>query len=287
MPSAGSCCAGSRRRRAEGGRAVMAAIERMADSRSTALVANLEQVAVSFENRAARTATTVIENLSLEIRQGEFVVIVGRSGCGKTTVLNLLAGLLDPDAGTVEVMGKPPRAARQHLGYMFARDALVPSRTALGNVEIGLEVRGMGRGERRALALQLMATLGLAGAESRYPWQLSQGMRQRVALARTWALHPDLILMDEPFAALDAQTREAARAQFLDLWEHNRSSVVFVTHDLTEALLLGDRVIIMGPKGQILEDISLAFGRPRDPAELPFTDRFRSLERRLRASLDD
>lgn len=248
-------------------------------------VAELRQVVVSFENRASRATTTVLSSLSLDIRKGEFLVIVGRSGCGKTTVLNLLAGLIDPDFGEIQVMGKRPRAARQHLGYMFARDALVPSRTALGNVEIGLEVRGVERRERRRRALELMATLGLSGAEHRYPWQLSQGMRQRVALARTWALRPDLILMDEPFAALDAQTRESARAQFLELWERSRSSVVFVTHDLTEALLLGDRIIIMGATGSILEDIELSFERPRNAADLPFTDRFRELERRLRALL--
>lgn len=250
-------------------------------------VAQLRGVTVSFENRASVTSTTILQDFSLECREGEFVVIVGRSGCGKTTVLNLLAGLVDPQAGDVQVMGQHPRSARQHLGYMFARDALIASRTAIGNVEIGLEVRGVGRAERRALAQELMGKLGLVGAEDRYPWQLSQGMRQRVALARTWALRPNLVLMDEPFAALDAQTREAARDQFLSLWERSRSSVIFVTHDLTEALLLGDRVIIMGPKGRIRENLVLPFDRPRDSDELPFTDKFRELERTLRRSLAD
>ncbi len=248
-------------------------------------IARLNNVVVSFANRATGKSTTVLKGFSLEIGESEFVVIVGRSGCGKTTVLNLLAGLIDPQAGEIQVRGKKPRAAREHLGYMFARDALVPSRTAMGNVEIGLEVRGVKRSERRARAQELIDLLGLTGAELRYPWQLSQGMRQRVALARTWALNPDLILMDEPFAALDAQTREAARAQFLSLWERSRSSVVFVTHDLTEALLLGDRVMIMGAQGRIIEDVRLTFPRPRDAAELPFTDEFRLLERRLHALL--
>ncbi len=253
--------------------------------KSTGPLAQLSGITVRFENHATGAVTTILENFNLECGDGEFLVIVGRSGCGKTSVLNLLAGLLDPQAGQVQVKGKSPRAAREHLGYMFARDALVPSRTAMGNVEIGLEVRGVGRAERRARAHELMVRLGLAGAEDRYPWQLSQGMRQRVALARTWALDPDLILMDEPFAALDAQTREAARVQFLDLWERRRSSVIFVTHDLTEALLLGDRVIIMGPGGRILENIVLPFGRPRDSSELPYTNEFRVLERKLHALL--
>ena len=250
-------------------------------------MARLDGVTVRFDNAATGSSTTVLEDFSLQCEAGEFLVIVGRSGCGKTSVLNLLAGLLDPNVGSVQVKGKPPRAARHHLGYMFARDALVPSRTAMGNVEIGLEVRGVGRAERRARAQKLMDQLGLSGAEVRYPWQLSQGMRQRVALARTWALDPDLILMDEPFAALDAQTRESARVQFLNLWERRRSSVIFVTHDLTEALLLGDRVILMGPGGSILENIVLPFKRPRNSSELPYTDEFRVLERKFHALLAD
>lgn len=250
-------------------------------------VATLRGVTVRFGAQPPARPSTILRNFSLDVRRGEFLVIVGRSGCGKTTVLNLLSGLLEPSAGAVQVMGKPPRAARQHLGYMFARDALVPSRTALGNVEIGLEVRGVPKAERRARAQDLIGKLGLAGAEARYPWQLSQGMRQRVALARTWALDPDLILMDEPFAALDAQTRESARAQFLELWERTRCSVVFVTHDLAEALLLGDRLIIMAPGGRIVEDLRLPFTHPRHPRELPFTDEFRALERKLRAGLSE
>ena len=251
---------------------------------TTSPIARLDAVTVSFSQKGA-APNTVLTNFSLDVAQSEFLVIVGRSGCGKTTVLNLLAGLIDPVKGSVLVTGKPPREARERMGYMFARDALVPSRTALGNVEIGLEVRGEPKAERRARALEQMERLGLRGAESRYPWQLSQGMRQRVALARTWAINPDLILMDEPFAALDAQTRESARAEFLELWERSRSSVVFVTHDLNEALLLGDRILLLGQQGRVIVDMSLPFEHPRNPAELPFTDEFRSLERKLRAAL--
>ncbi|MET0887100.1 MAG: ATP-binding cassette domain-containing protein, partial [Mycetocola sp.] len=212
---------------------------------------------------------------------GEFLVIIGRSGCGKTTVLNVLSGLVDQDSGEVKINGKGPRAARADMAYMFARDALVASRTAQANVELGLEIRGIPRAQRRLRARERIKILGLEGAEDRYPWQLSQGMRQRVALARTWAMEPRLILMDEPFAALDAQTRESVRAQFLELWERDNSNVVFVTHDLNEALLLGDRIIIMGMGGSILEDIRLPFARPRHPGTLPYTDEFTSLERRL------
>jgi NitT/TauT family transport system ATP-binding protein len=146
-------------------------------------------------------------------------------------------------------------------------------------------VRRKPRAERRETALRLMKTLGLEGAERRYPWQLSQGMRQRVALARTWALSPSLVLMDEPFAALDAQTRETVRAEFLGLWERDKSNVVFVTHDLNEALLLGDRVILMGMGGTIVEDVRLPFDRPRDAATLPYSEEFTELERRLHEQL--
>lgn len=249
--------------------------------------ANLSGVTVAFNDVVTGSRTTVLDQLDLDCRPGEFLVIVGASGCGKTTVLNLLAGLVDPESGSVQVGGRAPRSARSELGYMFARDALIPSRTTLGNVEIGLEIRGVPRKERREKARALLATMGLADAERRYPWQLSQGMRQRVALARTWALDPKLILMDEPFAALDAQTREVVRAEFLSLWERTRSSVIFVTHDLTEALLMGDRVIIMGAKGRIAGDFPLSFDRPRDPAYLPYTEEFRNLERTLHTLLHD
>jgi NitT/TauT family transport system ATP-binding protein len=229
----------------------------------------------------------VLDSFSLECKPGEFVVLIGRSGCGKTTVLNLLAGLIDADAGVIEVFGKPPRKARSELGYMFARDALLPFRTAQSNVELGLEVRGVPAAERRRTSADILDRLGLSKAKHLYPWQLSQGMRQRVALGRTWALAPGLVLMDEPFAALDAQTRESVRSQFLEMWERERSSVVFVTHDLNEALLMGDRVVVLGTGGKVVADVELGFARPRDPAELPFTDEFRTLERQLHHLLQE
>ena len=242
---------------------------------------SLRHVTVSFDDPATGAPNRVLDDLTLSSPPGEFLVLVGRSGCGKTTVLNVLSGLIDDVDGEVTVNGRTAREARSSLGYMFARDALIPSRTALGNVEVGLEIRGVARAERREVARRLLDTLGLGDAHRRYPWQLSQGMRQRVALARTWALNPELVLMDEPFAALDAQTRESVRAQFVELWEHRRSNVVFVTHDLSEALLLGDRVVLLGQRGAIIEDLRLDFPRPRDPATLPYTDEFVELERRL------
>lgn len=247
---------------------------------------SLADVTVTFATPGGGSRN-ILDGFSIEARPGEFLVLIGRSGCGKTTVLNLLAGLLTENSGDVSVLGTTPRAARSRLGYMFARDALLPFRTAQGNVELGLEVRGVPRDERRRRATELLDRLGLGKAKTLYPWQLSQGMRQRVALARTWAMDPKLLLMDEPFAALDAQTREAVRSEFLEMWERERSAVVFVTHDLTEALLMGDRVVVMGTGGKVIADVDLPFARPRDPGDLPFTEEFRALERRLHQLLQD
>ncbi len=249
----------------------------------TVVPARLTDVVVEFTS--AQGTQRVLDGLSLECHSPEFLVLIGRSGCGKTTVLNLLAGLVSPTEGRVTVLGKPPKMARSDLSYMFARDALMPWRTARANVELGLEVRGhLSRRERRAVATEALERLGLAPALHKYPWQLSQGMRQRVALARTMVLEPQLILMDEPFAALDAQTKIAARAEFLKMWERNPRAVVFVTHDLQEALLMGDRILIMADGG-ISREVKVPFPHPRAPEELPFTEQFRVMERDLSAEL--
>lgn len=188
----------------------------------------------------------VLRELDLEVPRGEFIALVGRSGGGKTTILNVLGGLIQPTAGAVSVLGMDPVQARSVVGFVPARDALLPWRTALRNVEYGMELRGIDRQERRARARHYLQLVGLENAGDRWPWQLSQGMRQRVALVRAWAVEPDVLLMDEPFAALDADTRQSVRAKFRALLEDGASrSVVFVTHDLDEAVLLADRVIVL------------------------------------------
>lgn len=207
---------------------------------------------------------SVLTDVDLEIPAGQFTALVGRSGCGKTTLLNMVAGLVEPTKGTVEVVGKPPREARSELGFMLARDALLPWRNARRNVEYGLEMRGVPRAERRQRAKEWLDAVHLSDAENLWPWQLSQGMRQRVALARTWALNPAVLLMDEPFAALDAQTRLSVQNEFLRLWQEDRDrSVLFVTHDLGEAIALADRIVLIG-NGEVLEDIEVGIDRPRD-----------------------
>ena len=248
--------------------------------------AALRNVTVRFP-AAERQHVTVLSQLTLDCAEGEFLVLIGKSGCGKTTVLNLFAGLVEASEGAVEVLGKTAKNARSDIGYMFARDALVPSRTALGNVKLGMEVRRVPRAERNARANELLERVGLGQAGRLYSWQLSQGMRQRVALARTWALAPALVLMDEPFAALDAQTRAAVRNEFVRMWERERNTVVFVTHDLTEALLLADRVIALGSGGKILGELAVEFDRPRSDGDLLYSQDFRNLERSLRHMLDE
>lgn len=226
-----------------------------------------------------------VRDLSLTGKRGELLVLVGHSGCGKTTALNLMGGLIHPTTGSVSVLGTSPAQARSEMGYMFARDALYPWRTARQNVELGMELAHVGKAERRERSMEMLRRVGLEAAADRYPWQLSQGMRQRAALARTWVMKPALILMDEPFSALDAQTRDVVRDEFLDVWSQERQTVVFVTHDLNEALLIADRVVAMRA-GEVVVDMKIEMDRPRDEAGLESSKEFRDMLGELRATLN-
>lgn len=247
------------------------------------IAARLDGVDVTFGSGSTQERS-VLRGVDLEVRRGEFLVIVGKSGCGKTTVLNLLAGLVEPSSGMVSVLGGSPIKARPMMSYMFARDALLPWRSAVRNVEFGLELQGMAKVKRREVAESLLRRLGLENSANLYPWQLSQGMRQRVALARTWARDPQMLLMDEPFAALDAQTRVSAQAEFLRIWSEDRKTVVFVTHDLNEAVLLGDRIIAFGD-GQPVTELIVPFSRPRSAAELVSQPAYQTLLESLHATI--
>jgi NitT/TauT family transport system ATP-binding protein len=189
---------------------------------------------------------TVVQDLSLEVEEGELVAMVGPSGCGKSTTLNAIAGLL-PTGGDVEVTGDVDVADGIRLAYAFQKDALLPWSTARRNVEVGAELAGVPRSRRAEIATELLEQVGLKGFDRRYPHQLSGGMRQRVALARVLAYQPDLVLLDEPFGALDAFIRMSLQNQLLDVWARTRKTMVLVTHDLTEALILGTRVIVLSP----------------------------------------
>ncbi|WP_419919277.1 ABC transporter ATP-binding protein [Candidatus Poriferisocius sp.] len=223
-----------------------------------------------------------VQDIHLAIPAGQFISVVGPSGCGKTTILNMLAGLIGPTKGSVMRHGEVVDGPSRDIGYMLARSGLSPWRTARRNVELGLEFRGVPKAERRRRAMELLGKLRLEGFANSYPSQLSQGMRQRVAIARTLAIDPDLWLMDEPFGALDAQTRLTVQAEFLELWYETPRTVIFVTHDLEEAVLLADRVLVMTARpGRIKSDTIVDIPRPRVIDELRFDPVFRETEHRI------
>ncbi|MFE7183544.1 ABC transporter ATP-binding protein [Streptomyces erythrochromogenes] len=204
---------------------------------------------------------TALDGIDLEIQSGEFLVVVGPSGCGKSTLLDLLGGLSTPTAGRILLDGKPVTGPGLDRGIVFQQYALLPWRTALGNVEFGLEATGVPRRERTSRAREFLDLVGLTGFEDRHPHQLSGGMRQRVAIARSLAYDPDVLLMDEPFAALDAQTRESLQDELRRIWQRTGKTVVFITHGIEEAVYLGQKVAVMTSRpGRIKEIVPVSFG---------------------------
>jgi NitT/TauT family transport system ATP-binding protein len=238
-------------------------------------VVSIQELSVTFPGTQQKT---VLNGIDLEVREGEFVAIVGHSGCGKTTLLNVVAGLVPASGGQVRVSGSGPRAGRGDICYLLARDALLPWRTVSRNVEFGLELSGVRATERRAIAATILEEVGLGAFGDYYPSALSQGMRQRVSLARGFAVDRSVYLMDEPFSALDAETRLLLHGQLLQLWEKRRRVVLFVTHDIAEAVLLADRVLVLGAGG-IVADIPIPLERPRAAEGLQGEDAFHSLYR--------
>ena len=224
---------------------------------------------------------TAVQAATLTVADGEFVAIVGPTGCGKSTLLNIAAGLLSPAAGRVDIFGSPLAALNRQAGYLFQADALFPWKTALENVAIGLEITGTPQAEARAKARQWLARVGLGSFADRYPHMLSGGQRKRVGLAQVLIRDPKILLMDEPFGPLDAQTRQIMGNLLLDLWSGDRKAVLFVTHDLEEAIALSDRVVIMsaGPAARIIGDWTVALPRPRDISEIKLDPAFHDLHR--------
>jgi NitT/TauT family transport system ATP-binding protein len=235
----------------------------------------LEGIQVTFVSQDG-ARYTAIRDTTLRVAAGEFVSVVGPTGCGKSTLLNVAVGLLAPSAGTVRVFGEPLSGLNRKAGYLFQTEALMPWRTALQNVTAGLEFRNTQAEEARKQAESWLQRVGLRGFGGRYPHQLSGGMRKRVALAQTLILDPQIILMDEPFSALDIQTRHLMENELLELWSANRKSVVFITHDLEEAISLSDRVVVLsaGPDAHPIGDFKVDLPRPRDVAEIRLTPRF-------------
>jgi NitT/TauT family transport system ATP-binding protein len=232
---------------------------------------------------------TAVADTTLRVRAGEFVSVVGPTGCGKSTLLNVGAGLLEPSSGTVKVFGQALAGVNARAGYMFQTEALMPWRSAVDNVMVGLQYRGVPDAEARAQAEAWLSRVGLSGFGDRYPHQLSGGMRKRVALAQTLVLDPDIILMDEPFSALDIQTRQLMENEVLDLWSAKKKAVLFITHDLDEAIAMSDRVVVLsaGPATHPIGEFAIDLARPRDVAEVRTQPRFVELHTQIWEVLRD
>lgn len=243
----------------------------------------LESVSVRFGENLA------LENVDLKVAEGEFVALVGPTGCGKSTLLNTVAGLRQPDAGSVRLLGERLNGIDRRAGYLFQQDALLPWKTALDNVAIGLVFRGVPGAESRERAQEWLERVGLRGAESRYPHELSGGMKKRVGLAQVLIMDPKVLLMDEPFSALDLQTRNLMENELLRLWQEDRKSVLFVTHDLEEAVALADRVVLFsaGPASRPIGEFDIPLQRPRDVNEIRLTESFLEIHRQIWNTLRD
>ncbi|MGA8822272.1 MAG: ABC transporter ATP-binding protein, partial [Pseudolabrys sp.] len=242
----------------------------------------LDDVVVAF--RLARGGVyTAVERATLHVADGEFVAIVGPTGCGKSTLLNVTAGLLTPATGGVNIFGSPLVALNRQAGYLFQADALFPWKTAIENVAIGLETAGKPIRDARARAQGWLKRVGLDAFADRYPHMLSGGQRKRIGLAQVLICDPKILLMDEPFGPLDAQTRQIMGNLLLDLWTADRKAVLFVTHDLEEAIALSDRVVIMsaGPAARIIGDWRVPLVRPRDISEVKLDPMFHELHREI------
>jgi NitT/TauT family transport system ATP-binding protein len=251
----------------------------------------IQGIGRDFRTRSG--VTHAVSGIDLEIRQGEFVALIGRSGCGKTTLLRMIGGLLPPTAGTIEVDGRPLWSGDQvdptaitKLGFVFQESNLFPWFSVLDNIALPMKLRGVGKAERRARARDLADLVGLSGFEKSYPRELSGGMRQRAAIARALSTEPELLLMDEPFGALDALTRERMNLELQRIVLETGSTVVFVTHDIPEAVFLADRVVHMTPRpGRISQVLPAEFAKPRS-VDLQTTPEFNEIVRKLRHDID-
>ena len=267
----------------------------MTSNSAAAPALDLQDITCVFTSRdAPGQRYTAVQDVDLRVAPGEFVSVVGPTGCGKSTLLNVGAGLLAPSKGQVQVFGQPLSGLNRRAGYMFQTESLMPWKTALGNVVAGLTFAGTPLAEAEERARRWLARVGLAGFEDRYPHQLSGGMRKRVAMAQTWILEPDIFLMDEPFSALDVQTRQLMENELLELWAEptaggNGRAVLFITHDLDEAIAMSDRVVVLsaGPATHPIGEFVIDLPRPRNVAEIRNQPRFVELHADIWAVLRD
>jgi len=238
------------------------------------------------QNDPRKPGLVALYNIFLAIRKNEFVSLLGPSGCGKTTLIRIIAGLLTADRGEVLVNSQVVNSPGRDRCMVFQQFGLLPWRTVMSNVEFGLEIDGMPRDERRALAEKYLELVGLKGFENYYPHQISGGMQQRVGIARALSKKPEILLMDEPFGAVDAQTREQLQEELLKIWAQTENTVVFVTHSIDEAIYLSDRVVVMQARpGRIKEEVAIDLPRPRWEGDIKADPRFAQLRAHLRDSL--
>lgn len=238
------------------------------------------------QNDPRKPGLVALYNISLAIRKNEFVSLLGPSGCGKTTLIRIIAGLLVADRGEVLVNSQVVNSPGRDRCMVFQQFGLLPWRTVVSNVEFGLEIDGVPREERRALADKYLELVGLKGFENYYPHQISGGMQQRVGIARALSKKPEILLMDEPFGAVDAQTREQLQEELLKIWAQTETTVVFVTHSIDEAIYLSDRVVVMQARpGRIKEEVIVDLPRPRWEGDIKADPRFAQLRAHLRDSL--
>ncbi len=261
-----------------------------ADPRQVPDVVGAQLVVDAVSRRFPRPDGGTVDALvdaDLRVREGEFVSVIGPSGCGKSTLFNLIAGLDEPSSGRIVIDGVDRSGQQGLVGYMLQKDLLLPWRTVLDNVILGLEIGGVRRKEAHAIARPLLQTYGLGDFLDRYPGQLSGGMKQRAALLRTILFNRDIVLLDEPFGALDAQTREQMQEWLLDLWDDFRKTVLFVTHDIDEAIYLSDRVVVMSARpGRIVAEMPIELVRPRKPS-IVTSEAFIQLKSQVRQHLND
>ena len=238
----------------------------------------LKGIACTFvsDDSGMMSTYTAVKNVDLTVADGEFVSVVGPTGCGKSTLLNMSAGLLEPSAGTVSIFGEPLVGLNRRAGYMFQADSLMPWKSALDNVAAGLLFEGVPEKEAAERAREWLARVGLSGFEDRYPHHLSGGMRKRVAMAQTLIKDPDIILMDESFSALDIQTRQLMENELLEIWQSAKKAVLFITHDLDEAVSMSDRVVVLsaGPASHPIGNFPIELPRPRNVVEIRTTHDF-------------
>lgn len=255
-------------------------------TQSAAPLISLEDISVTFP--LAGGTLTAVENIDLSAGRGEFITLVGPSGCGKSTLLNVLAGLLQPSGGQAKIRGNPVGGQDKELGYLFQNDVLLPWKTAVQNVMLPLIFRGVEKAEATSRAMEWLERVGLGGFAHHYPAQLSGGMRKRVALAAVFIFDPNILLMDEPFGALDVQTRNLMENELLDIWNVRRPLVLFVTHDLEEAIGLADRVVVFTSRpGRIKREHRIDLPRPRELNEIRFDRKFQDIYKEIWGDLRD